>query len=251
MENKSLLQSFEADYARLREVAGAADLSATVPSCPEWTVADLVQHVGMVYLHKVEVLRTGDHPAGWPPAEAQAKPPLELLDQSHADLIAELSARDPGEHTFTWYAPDQTVGFWIRRMAQETVIHRVDAELGAGVEIAPIADDLAIDGIDELLVAFVEFGTHAWLDELGDLLGAADGRAVRIEAGDAAWFVRPTPEGVEVRTSDVDTCEAVVSGRPHDVLLWLWNRAGDDVVTITGDVELVGYLRKVLVASTQ
>ena len=53
-----------------------------------------------------------------------------------------------------------------------------------------------------------------------------------------------------MRESDVDTCEAVVRAEPHDVLLWLWNRAGDDVVTTTGDAELVAYLRKVLAAGT-
>jgi hypothetical protein len=33
------------------------------------------------------------------------------------------ASRDPAG---SWYTPDQTVGFWIRRMAQETVIHRID-----------------------------------------------------------------------------------------------------------------------------
>jgi hypothetical protein len=40
-------------------------------------------------------------------------------------------------------------------MAQETVIHRVDAELAAGAPVAVIPGDLAADGIDELLAAFV------------------------------------------------------------------------------------------------
>jgi hypothetical protein len=52
--------------------------------------------------------------------------------------------------------PDQTVGFWIRRMAQETVVHRVDAELAAEVAPGAIPDDIALDGIDEFLIAFIE-----------------------------------------------------------------------------------------------
>jgi uncharacterized protein (TIGR03083 family) len=235
----------------MSEVAHKADLSARVPSCPDWSVADLAQHVGMVYLHKVACMRLGHHPAEWPPPGAADEPSLELLDRAYVDLVAEFAARDPAERTFTWYGPDQSVGFWIRRMAQETVIHRVDTELGAGVEVAPIPDDLAVDGIDELLVAFIEYGSHQWLDELGDVLGTADGRAVRIETGDAAWLVRLTPEGVAVRRSDVDDSDAVVRGEPKQVLLWLWNRADDDVVTMTGDAELVAYLRTVLKALTQ
>ena len=45
-------------------------------------------------------------------------------------------------------------------MAQETVIHRVDAELAAGEPIAPIPDDLAVDGIDEVLERFLAYGSR-------------------------------------------------------------------------------------------
>ncbi len=94
----------------------------------------------------------------------RGEPPLELLDRSYAALTEQFAARRPEEHAFTWYGPDQSVGFWIRRMAQETVIHRVDAELAAGSQIAAIPADLAADGIDELLVIFVQYGTTNWLE---------------------------------------------------------------------------------------
>jgi len=251
METKRYLESLDADFARLREVAAAADLTARVPSCPDWTVADLVRHVAVVYLHKVECMRLGSHPQPWPPDGVNDEEPLPLLDRAYAALIAEFATRDPGSQAFTWYGPDQTVGFWIRRMAQETVIHRVDAELGAGMPITDIPDDVAVDGIDELLVAFVEFGARTWPDEYAPLLASADGRAVRIEAGDSAWLVRPTPEGVQVRGSDVDSAEAMVRGEPASVLLWLWNRDGDGVVSKSGDEDVLALLHEVLVVSTQ
>jgi uncharacterized protein (TIGR03083 family) len=251
MENKRLLECLDADFARLREVAATADLTATVPSCPEWTMADLVRHVGTVYLHKVECMRRNAEPQPWPPEGVDGEEPLALLDRSFAALSAEFAAREPADEAHTWYGPDQTVGFWIRRMAQETVIHRVDAELGAGVPHAPIPDDLALDGIDELLVAFVEYGTKGWPDMFTGILGPADGRAIQVVADGAVWHVQPTPEGVNVRVSDVESAEATVKGQPTDVLLWLWNRAGDDVVERTGDGDLVTMLRRVLVESTQ
>lgn len=251
MEFKRLLECLDNDYGRLREVARGADLTARVPSCPDWSLADLVQHVGMVYLHKVECMRLGDHPTEWPPPGVDQEPPLELFDRAYADLVAEFAKRDPTQPTFTWYGRDQSVGFWIRRMAHESVIHRIDAELAAGVEIAPVPDDLAVDGIDEFLVAFVEYGSHEWLSEIGDVLGSADGRAVRIESGGTAWFVRPTPEGVQVRRSDVESAEAVVRGEPRDVLLWLWGRAGDETVIFDGERDVIANLRRVLVAMSQ
>ena len=67
MESKRLLECLDADFRRLRAVVAGADLTAMVPSCPEWTVEDLVRHVGAVYLHKVECMRLGTHPAQWPP----------------------------------------------------------------------------------------------------------------------------------------------------------------------------------------
>jgi len=35
------------------------------------------------------------------------------------------------------------------------------------------------------------------------------------------------------------------------MLLWLWNRAGDDAVSMSGDADTVAYLRRVLAAGTQ
>jgi uncharacterized protein (TIGR03083 family) len=248
MESTRLLECLDADFTRLRAVASSADLNAVVPSCPEWTVADLVTHVGMVYLHKVECMRQGSHPQPWPPPGHEDEEPLARLDRAYAALTAEFATRTPESPAFTWYGPDQTVGFWIRRMAQETVIHRVDAELGAGASLAPIPDDLATDGIDEFLVAFVEYGSRTWPEDYATILATADGSAVRVETPDTAWLVRPTPELVQVRVSDVDTAEAVVQGTPVDLLLWLWNRR-DDGVTFSGDTKPITIMREVLTAS--
>src|SRR6185436_3745950 len=168
MESARLLDSLASDFDRLRKVATTADLAAPVPSCPGWTLADLIRHVGTVYLHKVECMRLGSHPEDWPPAGIADEDPAALLDRSYAALTAEFGSRDPADPAFTWYGPDQTVGFWIRRMAQETVIHRVDAELAAEVEPGAIPDDIALDGIDEFLIAFIEYGSRTWPDEYGD-----------------------------------------------------------------------------------
>jgi uncharacterized protein (TIGR03083 family) len=251
MESKRLLEYLETDFDRLRTVAADADLTAQVPSCPDWTVAELVRHVGVVYLHKVECMRLGSHPQPWPPEGVNDEEPISLLERSYAALAAEFAARSPESAAFTWYDPDQSVGFWIRRMAQETVIHRVDAELGAGAAIAAIPDDLARDGIDELLVAFVQFGTRGWPEEYGALLTDADGRAVRLEVPGASWLVRATPTGVEVSTEPDGEAAAVVRGDADAMLLWLWNRGGEDRVEISGDADVVTNVRRILVESTQ
>src|SRR4051812_44568351 len=145
MERSRLLQCLAADYMRLREVAGSG-LSAKVPTCPGWTVADLVRHVGQVYLHKAEVMRTGTWPEPWPPQETLTENPIALLDRGYGAVTHEFSRRGDTDRAKTWHGPDQTVKFWIRRMAQESVIHRLDAELAHDTDPAPIPDDLAVDG---------------------------------------------------------------------------------------------------------
>jgi uncharacterized protein (TIGR03083 family) len=251
MESERLRECLAADFARLRDIAATTELSRQVPSCPDWTLADLVQHVGAVYLHKVECMRLGTNPRPWPPEGLEAEDPRALLERGYAALDAEFASRAPESAAFTWYAPDQTVGFWIRRMAQETVIHRVDAELAAGVDLAPIPKDLALDGIDEFLVAFVEFGSRSWPEDYADVLPTADGRSVRLDAAGSSWLVRPTPEGVEVRVSDVDGASATVAGEPTDLLLWTWNRADNGAVTASGDLDLVADLRRIFVGAAQ
>jgi uncharacterized protein (TIGR03083 family) len=142
-----------------------------VPSCPGWTVADLATHVGEVYLHKAIVMREGKWPDPWPPEEHADTAPLALLDQGYREVTAEFAARSPDEAALTWFGPEQTVGFWIRRMAQETVVHRMDAQLAAGETLTVAPDDLAIDGVDEVLKRFLEYGAAEWPEEYETVAG--------------------------------------------------------------------------------
>jgi uncharacterized protein (TIGR03083 family) len=248
MEKSTYLDCLEHDYQRLREV-GPGGWSSPVPSCPGWTMADLVRHVAEVYLHKTEIMRTGANPEPWPP-DLSGEDPVAALDRAYAGLVAELTARKPDEPALTWYGPDQTVGFWVRRMAHETVIHRIDAELAAGADLAPIPEALALDGIDEVLVCFLSFASHAWHEYFTEHLAGAGGQVVSVEAGARGWSVRLTLEGVDV-TPGGGAAGARISGAPTDVLFWLWRRAGDEAVRHDGDPALVARLRALLGPATQ
>jgi hypothetical protein len=72
-------------------------------------------------------------------------------------------------------------------MAQETVIHRIDAELGTGQPIAPVPDDLALDGIDELLKVFVAYGVAEWGSYFADILNTSSGHTYTVRADGSAW----------------------------------------------------------------
>jgi len=257
METSRYLDCLAQDYALLRSAAVAAGQEAPVPSCPGWTVADLTEHVGEVYLHKATVMRDGKSPDPWPPEEHAGVPPLTLLDDGYRELTAEFAARSPDEPSETWYDPDQSVAFWIRRMAQESVVHRMDAELAAGIPVTQAPDDLAIDGVDEVLKRFLAYGSVAWPEEYARLEGghlAAGDRtdAIVVTAGQTSWTVWPGPDSVTVTDgrAAAGAVRAEVAAGPDAMLRWLWGRAGDEVITVTGDPDWAAYLHRLLRAMT-
>jgi uncharacterized protein (TIGR03083 family) len=254
VDNSRYLTCLASDYAVLR-AAAALDLSAAVPSCPGWTVADLTRHVGAVYLHKVQAMQTGAEPDEWPPAGIDKEEPLALLDRAYAELVGEFSTRNPADPCGTWYTPDQTAGFWIRRMAQETVIHRIDAELGTGQPVSPVPDDLAIDGIDECLKVFVAFAVSDWAEYFTDILAHSPGRTFALRTDGAAWRIRTGPGEFTVEDGPgSETADVTVSGPPADLLRWVWNResaGGPSGVAVEGAPEALDELRRCITTATQ
>ncbi|MCF0093829.1 hypothetical protein B0E54_02669 [Micromonospora sp. MH99] len=253
MDYSRYLDCLAADFARLRAVA-PTDLGAPVPTCPGWSVADLTRHVGDVYLHKTLAIREGAEPEPWPPAELASEEPLALLDRAYADLRAEFAAHDPKDAAGSWYAPGRYVGFWIRRMAQETVIHRIDAELGVGAPVAPVPADLAVDGVDELLRVFVEYSVAEWAESFREILAGSPGWTFAVRADDTAWSVRTGPGVFRVTDGVADTADVTVTGPPAAMLRWLWGRelaAERSGVSVQGPSEAVAELRRCIVVATQ
>src|SRR5262245_56113422 len=114
MDNARFLECLDADYRRMHDVIAQADMDARVPSCPDWTVKDLVEHTAGVYLHKVQSTERGSEElADWPP-HLSGPTPLASFENAYAMLTNMFATHDPSDHSGTWYGPDQTVGFWIR-----------------------------------------------------------------------------------------------------------------------------------------
>jgi uncharacterized protein (TIGR03083 family) len=239
VDEPRFLEYLDADHRRLRAAAAGA-LGERVPPCPDWTGADLLFHVAEVYLHKTESMRRGEEPEPWQPDLGDD--PLAALDDAYRRLTSELTTRGPDGFAPSWYTPDQTVGFWVRRMAFETVIHRVDAELAAGRAPEPIPDELAVPGIEEVLVCFLAYGTATYPEYVADRMAGCDGDTVRIDVPEASWLVQLGPDVVTVTRGEADT-DAVVRGEADAVLRWLWRRVGNSAVELDGNRGAVGKLQ--------
>ena len=252
-----LRERFDDEFRLLRAAIAGADPRATVPACPDWTADQLAHHLAQTYLHKVECIREGRFPQDWPPSDLDPSP-VAALDDGYKALTSCFDAHRPADPAATWHEPDQTVGFWIRRMCHESVVHRVDAEQVAGIELAPIPVDVALDGIDEFLTLFIGYLSVSWREHFAEVLEEADPRPVTIAAGGREWTLTAGPEGVRVgeyRAAEEDALAANeaarISGNPDDVLLWLWGRVDDRAVRQRGDAALTAQFRALRVKATQ
>jgi uncharacterized protein (TIGR03083 family) len=240
-----MLQRIAADGAAMRSAA-VYHLDRDVPTCPGWTVRDAIEHTAVVYAHKATVVENGhvEAPPSWPPSDLDIDDCLAFFDEQLHRVIEALRSRDPLSAVWPWYEPDQTVGFWIRRMMQETVIHRADVEAAVG-PIHAIDDEVAVDGVDELLERMLCYDEEAYREAAGS------GQRIAVDVGAAAWTVTLAQDRATLEEGAAGDADAQIGGVPGDVLLALWNRRTYDTVETDGDAAALAALRTALAATTQ
>lgn len=229
------LATAQLETQRLAEAALQAGPEAAVPTCPGWTVGDLLRHAGGLARGVTDYLRTGNP---FPPTEAERRswfaplPDRTDLVAWYVGVRAELAqaflAADPRTACFSFLPAESPVLFWARRDAHETAIHRADVQLAAGAEITPYDPEFARDGIAELL-AFTALGLRA---DPGFTI-AAGGRLLRV--GPTDCFVEPDGGG---------PADLRLVGVASTAYLTLWNRTPPTGLHLEGDPALLAYWRQ-------
>ncbi len=138
------------EFARFCNAA-SADLGARVPTCPEWNVAELCDHLARVYqgrAYAIEYAAFKSHD-DFVNREEHVDP-IDWVRQWSDALDRALLDRADDAPSITFMPEATTVHFWRRRMSLETLVHRTDAELAVG-DVAAMDGALSADGIDELL----------------------------------------------------------------------------------------------------
>ncbi|MGA8047929.1 MAG: maleylpyruvate isomerase family mycothiol-dependent enzyme [Dermatophilaceae bacterium] len=212
----------------LRANATSAHLDARVPTCPEWTVTDLVAHTGMVHRWCADTLRgTRSDPLDHEAAGRASGDLLQWFDDGATELLDALSKTpQEWEGFFFLRTADHPRDGWARRQCHETTVHAVDAisaRLGRPPTAAEVwfSTELAVDGIDELLTGFVPRRSSP--------LRSPQPVTIEVAAtdADATWCLRVSEEPTVVRRGTAEDPDARWAGPARDLYLALWNRAGD------------------------
>jgi uncharacterized protein (TIGR03083 family) len=179
----------DSSTATIAGLAGHLDLTQRVPACPDWTLRELAIHVGRAHRWAAEIVGTRSAefipfrsvPDGKFPAEPAQR--ASWLRDGAARLITSVQAA--GSDPVWAFDQVRPAGFWARRMAHETAVHRADAEIAVG-RTPDLAPELAADAIDE------------WLGMMSGLMtdGADDPRMSALPAG-CSLHVHATDDGLD------------------------------------------------------
>ncbi|MEU5691432.1 maleylpyruvate isomerase family mycothiol-dependent enzyme [Actinosynnema sp. NPDC020468] len=243
MDYADTLRRLEIEYDALLDTLVALPPGAPVPTCPKWTVHDLVDHVAGVHDWVARSLRTppdgdrpawGDRPERWTDLVPHAR-------AAFATMLDLFATTDPATPTWTHVNP-KTYARAARRQLHEAAIHRLDAEHAKSPDARPthrFDPDLAADGVDEYLTDMLGYvSARKPITTTGRILfhatDAGRGWEVALTEGE-----RPVtgPPATSPGTTGPDT---TVSGTADELFRAVWDRPNH--ASVTGDRHLLDSL---------
>jgi len=255
LEFPDLLRLIDERSAAFRAaVASAPSLDVRVPTCPEWTLFDLTQHLGEGHRSWAATVAAGpaasakSAPEG-PAAPREGKALLAWLAASAQQLLDALREAGPDRGCWTWWGPSEsppTCGAVARHQLQEVMVHTYDAQVSAGAP-QPLPDEAALDGVGEFLSTCCAW-TAPWPHGAADIdFHATEGRSWRLSmSADGGRTTRlPTPRATPAASADQGTGAAFASARgtAAELVLVFYDRIPIDSLQLDGDRRLLDLLR--------
>ncbi|WP_406006071.1 maleylpyruvate isomerase family mycothiol-dependent enzyme [Streptomyces sp. NBC_00637] len=230
-------------------VASAPSLDVQVPTCPEWTLFDLAQHIGEGRRDWAATVAAGPAPAksaaeGAPAAPRNREALPAWLAESTEQLLDALRKAGPDRGCWAWWETLQsphTSGAVARHQLQQMAVHTYDAQITVGAP-QPLPVEVALDGVDEFLSTCVAT-TSAWPHEPAVIdFRASEGRSWRLSlSAEGARTARlPGPGGISDTAADRDPDAANLSawGTANELVLILHDRIPIDSLKLEGDRRL-------------
>lgn len=218
-------------------IAAAPSLDAKVPTCPEWTLADLAWHIGERRQIWAATVAAG-------PADAKADPEITPMPQEREALVAwladstrqlldALTEAGPDRECWVGWTDSQsprTTGAVARHQIQEIAVHTYDAQLTIGAP-EPLPAEVAVDGVEEFMFT-CNATTSPWPHEPA-VLGytVTEGRS---------WALRLSEKGARAeRLSGPAEADLVAVGTASDLVLSMYGRLDINVLKFDGDVRVL------------
>jgi uncharacterized protein (TIGR03083 family) len=233
LPDADLLAAFDAAVAAFAQLPTGMGRTP-VPSCPEWNLYELQEHMGSI--HEWAMIALTTKPKKRPPRK---RLPLAKRADRHAFVAGHAAAlreaflaADMDEPIWTFVGP-QPARWWLRRQAHETSVHAVDAIETVGTGDFAIPPRLAVDGIAEMLEVFVPnaFSLEAF---------GGGGETIHLHATDVPgeWLVRFDKDGVVV-TGEHAKGDLAARGPALDLLRLLWGRTPGPALELFGDTTII------------
>jgi uncharacterized protein (TIGR03083 family) len=230
-----LLAELVSSTDTLADISSGADPATQVPTCPEWTLRQLITHVGRAHRWAATIVATQatepipfrEVPDGRLPDDPAERPGW--LQRGAAGLAETVSGAGT-EPVWTHHGMGPA-SYWARRMAHETAVHRADGQITVGTQ--PVIDPvIAADGIDEWLGFGNEPGSPS--------RALPEGKVLHLHATDdgldGEWLIIGGPDGITVQAGH-GKGDAAVRGPASALLLLLLRRfpPNDPAVEVIGD----------------
>ncbi|MGH9209747.1 MAG: maleylpyruvate isomerase family mycothiol-dependent enzyme [Acidimicrobiales bacterium] len=227
------LASIRRDSDLFYATADDADPTLGVPSCPGWTIEDLVGHLGEVHWFWGTDIEMRATDPGSVEAAKPARPAgyQELVSWGRAQasrMVSILEQSDDATMVWTWSPPHQTVGFVRRHQVQEAAVHRWDIQHAATeASPEPIDPDVASDSIDELLAVTLPWG----VSDQKPLPGPVH---IHCTDTEGEWFIQPDGKVEPIHAKG----DVALRGTASDLLLAAFERIGIDDLDVIGNEAL-------------